>query len=1130
MNLGRISLLGVSLFGFALSFPVVSALETKASEPSVGQARPTISVGHTREIVGATLSPEGRRLFTYDDANIRVWDVESGRELKLLRSYDGGHSIEETPWAITFDEDRKWILIGHRSEIVVFNYESLEPIAEVDKNVVSILWDRPTKKLVAVPKFGSGDSVDICELVLENNKLRAVDRLEIKIERASDTKTKVTGALVSLGEGRVLAAPLGASVMIDLRDWTAQMPNQKPTIAKATVSTEPISLYTFHPAPEDRHYFAGPNGAVMNWVYYPWEQKKVGLELVSPKDLAITKSAVISAEDFVFLDRPAFDAKHNLVWFPGTKHLYGVDPATLETKDTVSLIPLYGAELVGDEAIAFLTPPASDRWLLVGKNSLWNYELERKRVGAMFGERIFASLRIATHPTNFEFLVTDQHRAVKQVRILPNGLEVTEAQKESTAIAYDPSGDSVVQGEMHVGVVYLSDAATWNKNFVRMPNTGGYNNTSTGDLAFSDDGSLLAIQSFAGVAIVSLQDGKEVVDASFPNHYSQPNRTNHVAISPDNHWAVALKEEDTLIGLDLEAKKVIWEKKYPEKCGLLYFVSNDTFCCLRGRGVVYNAADTGATLVDAPLDTFVVPGAPWAISKDKKLIAEGALTLKVFDAVTGAKRFEHKVDSFVNNLAFFADPRFLLTVSDDNLIRLWNLEKGAEVATLAIFSSNNEWVVSSPDLRFDASPKAIDKMYVVRGADIIPLESLFDKLYTPKLAAALVAGEDLAPPSVDLKNLHKPPVVRLELADGTRNLSVEDDTPGPETTSEDLNLRATADAPESALAEIRLFQNGKLLNVSAVEAAHQTQSFQAKLVPGLNTFRAVAINADRTESVPSELVVNYKGKPTSPTATAAEKSGGIQLHLLVVGVNSYQNSKYNLNYAVADATAVRDQIEQQTKSIFTAANVTFILDEKASKAAILEAFRTISAKAGPRDVFVFYYAGHGVMSTDAHPEFFLVPHDVVQLYGADDALRQKGISSTELRELSQRMPAQKQLFILDACQSAGALKTVAMRGAAEEKAIAQLARATGTHWLTASGSEQFATEFAQLHHGAFTYALIEGLGGKADETGDGRVTVNELKAYLETQVPELTQKYKGTPQYPSSYGFGQDFPVAVITK
>ncbi len=103
-----------------------------------------------------------------------------------------------------------------------------------------------------------------------------------------------------------------------------------------------------------------------------------------------------------------------------------------------------------------------------------------------------------------------------------------------------------------------------------------------------------------------------------------------------------------------------------------------------------------------------------------------------------------------------------------------------------------------------------------------------------------------------------------------------------------------------------------------------------------------------------------------------------------------------------------------------------------------------------------------------------------------------------------------------------------MRGAAEEKAIAQLARATVTHWLTASGSEQFASEFTQLGHGTFTYVLLEALTGKADKGGDKKITVKELDAYLQEQVPEVTAKYKGTPQYPASYGFGNDFPIGVV--
>jgi hypothetical protein len=61
----------------------------------------------------------------------------------------------------------------------------------------------------------------------------------------------------------------------------------------------------------------------------------------------------------------------------------------------------------------------------------------------------------------------------------------------------------------------------------------------------------------------------------------------------------------------------------------------------------------------------------------------------------------------------------------------------------------------------------------------------------------------------------------------------------------------------------------------------------------------------------------------------------------------------------------------------------------------------------------------------------------------------------------------------------------------------------------------------------FTYVLLEGFKGAADRNNDGKVTVKEFDAYLQDQVPMLTQKHKGTPQYPSGYGFGQDFPIGL---
>jgi uncharacterized caspase-like protein len=303
-----------------------------------------------------------------------------------------------------------------------------------------------------------------------------------------------------------------------------------------------------------------------------------------------------------------------------------------------------------------------------------------------------------------------------------------------------------------------------------------------------------------------------------------------------------------------------------------------------------------------------------------------------------------------------------------------------------------------------------------------------------------------------------------------------------------------------------------------------TKTFTVILSDGENRFKAIAFNSERTESPADEIIVNYKSQKSSNTEGVVST---VNLYLVVIGINKYKNPRHNLNYATADATSFKEAIEKGGTSIFSKTNVVFLGDAQATKEGITTELNKIKATATAKDVFIFYYAGHGVMNEKK--AFYLVPHDVIQMYGQDDALAQKGLSANELQQFSKDIKAQKQLFILDACQSAGALETlVAVRGAAEEKAIAQLARSTGTHWLTASGSEQFAAEFPQLGHGTFTYVLLEALSGKADKGGDKKITVKELDAYLQEQVPEVTTKYRGAPQYPSSYGYGNDFPIGVV--
>jgi WD40 repeat protein len=466
-------------------------------------------------------------------------------------------------------------------------------------------------------------------------------------------------------------------------------------------------------------------------------------------------------------------------------------------------------------------------------------------------------------------------------------------------------------------------------------------------------------------------------------------------------------------------------------------------------------------------------------------------------------------------------------------ILLYDYNKKQIIGRLYPDAAKKNWAVITPDGSFDGNDGAQANMFHVTGSTVVPISAVFEQFYKPRLLPRLLNGETFDPVPVDINSLKKAPEVKIKFIEGTRNLEIDDDDIRTvQTTVGTASVTVTAECPSDGVTEIRLYQNGKLVETTrnlvvdddVAADKKMTKTFHVSLIAGANRFRALAFNTQRTESKPVELHVQYK--PQQNEQDNAGIRSGIQLHVVVVGINEYKNPKYNLNYAQADAEAFKNSLTKGAQGIYSAVNMHHIQNASASKEGITGALEKVKAAAKAEDVFVFYYAGHGVLNDQK--EFYLVPHDVTQLYGNDGALAEKGLSAATLQQFSKDIKAQKQLYILDACQSAGALDNiVALRGAAEEKAIAQLARSTGTHWLTASGSSQFASEFTQIGHGAFTYCLLEALGGKADN-GDRKITIKEMDAYLQSRVPEITQQYRGAVQYPSSYGYGNDFPLIMV--
>lgn len=551
-----------------------------------------------------------------------------------------------------------------------------------------------------------------------------------------------------------------------------------------------------------------------------------------------------------------------------------------------------------------------------------------------------------------------------------------------------------------------------------------------------------------------------------------------------------------------------------------------------------SVADNRALQVDANKGYFEIlgftPDSRFAVLRYAFTFSDGPGTVTFLNLATGKPdRMQTPtatVGSMHTNIAFLKDGRFMLMTGENGTVSLYDRTSNKIAATLYPFEETGDWAVLAPNGLFDASNGAQNTMYYKAGSNIAPLSTVFEKYYTPKLFTRILNGEQFEPVP-DINKLKAIPVVQVQYMEGTRNLVVEDEADRIVNTNKTTGtVVVKADCPSDKVTEIRLYQNGKLVETTrnlTVEDDKNgqtlTRSFNVTLTAGSNVFKAVALNSERSESKPA--LINAKLTPEKKPDNPVVRTG-MRLHLVVVGINNYKNPKYNLNYAQADAASFKNAVEAGGKEIFSSIITYYVQDNQATKEGIQSALDKVKQNASAEDLLIFYYAGHGVL--DDKKEFYLVPHDVTQLYGNDESLARTGISSAMIQQYSKEIRAQKQLFILDACQSAGALNNaVAMRGAAEEKAIAQLARSTGTHWLTASGSDQFAAEFSQLGHGSFTYCLLQAMKGEADN-GDKKLTVKEIDSYLQNKVPEITQKYKGSAQYPASFGYGNDFPIVII--
>lgn len=708
--------------------------------------------------------------------------------------------------------------------------------------------------------------------------------------------------------------------------------------------------------------------------------------------------------------------------------------------------------------------------------------------------------------------------AVRALAFSPDGKSLALGQNDSTARVWDLArgAESLVlkgHGSAVSGIAYSPDgkrlatasydqtARLWDARSGRELKTLKGHERVVNSIAFSPNGGSLLTASFD--ATWRRWNAAWGSSRAFRGHEGLVYRA---VLSRDGRRAATAGDDKTARIWDADSGAELRRLAHPGPVLDLAFLADGGLLltgCEDKNARLWNVA-TGQLVETFPQDS---PVAAVAASPDGARIALGHWngTICLLEAGSGRQLAAGAQVGGVKALAFSPDGARLASAGWDGAAHLWDSGSGRELARL--ISLDHGWVVVTPEGCFDGSPEGLGAIHWTVGMQSFPLESFSEGWYVPALLPRILAGEQIGTarqPAVS-EGFSLPPLVRITSPrDGAAAAAAE------------AEIAVEAVDQGGGVDEIRLYQNGKALSGEArgvqVKAGKaRTLTFHALLVEGENRFRAVALSTARIESNPAEATVLFKGSEARPA-----------LHVLAVGIDHYRNSAMDLNFARADAAGLADFFTSLPPRLFRQVEAVRLFDQDATKAAILARLGALRSLP-PQDVAVIYLAGHG--ETIGNTWYFL-PFELA--YPEREAeVTAKGLSSQELQDAIRNVGAQKVLVLLDACKSGEALAAFAGRGVEDRKALAMLARATGVHVMAASTKDQQASEVKDLGHGVFTYTILQGLSGKAaGSPGPGAVTVRKLLAYVEDQLPEISQKYRAQAQFPVVDSRGMDFPIA----
>ena len=488
--------------------------------------------------------------------------------------------------------------------------------------------------------------------------------------------------------------------------------------------------------------------------------------------------------------------------------------------------------------------------------------------------------------------------------------------------------------------------------------------------------------------------------------------------------------------------------------------------------------------------------------------------LRSYDA-KGAEAAPPKVVGLAWALDLADEDRILVVATSGGTIHWLRSSDLVELLTLFVDARDKRWVAWTPSGYYMASAGGEDLIgwHVNRGwsqeAEFYPASAFHNRFYRPDIVQRVLETLD-EKQAIDLADAALAKAAAGQSAANRTTAPPENPSAAAALVAANLPPQAFVTAPDDGarfagdtvtVAYRVRSATGGTIDSLAVEVDGRPLVTEKRLSDGAEG--EVVVPAPKRDFVvgltpgaggrvglPAKVKLVYGGTP--PPAPPKPN-----LRVIAIGVDTYEDvAEFPRTYADEDVEALVDALKQQEGRFYGRVDVTTLLDEHANILEWRRAFRNLNLN--DNDYLLVYLVGHGWVDTEGEFHFLTRSASMADPIGTM-------FSENDILDPVKLVGGRK-IVMFETCHAGAADANAKETGLDMNNVVNRfMTKSNVAFFGAAQGNELAHFDPRWNNRGAFTQAIVEGLGGAA-KTKDGFITINSLGEYVTNRVGALTNQ------------------------